>query len=106
MLDILKEIRSQIVNGEEGSLALSLSGKSLSLKNNASVVFDFTDIDFNSKLITNLLTKKFGEFLGLGEQLQNISILESIILNLSEEFRLSSGLNIDYDCVILSRLEA
>ncbi|MDR1687442.1 MAG: type II-A CRISPR-associated protein Csn2 [Clostridiales bacterium] len=53
-----------------------------------------------SKSITNLLIKKFSEFLGFGEQTEALNSLESIILNLAEDFRLKSGLNIEYDTTV------
>jgi CRISPR type II-A-associated protein Csn2 len=97
LLDILTELKYQVENGKEGEFNLSLGFKPLSMSKSVSVIFDFTYIDFNSKAITNLLTKKFAEFLGLGEQAEPLSNLESIILNLAEDFRVKSGLNIDYD---------
>jgi CRISPR type II-A-associated protein Csn2 len=97
LLDILTELKEQVENGKEGEFNLSLDFKPLNISKSVSIIFDFTDIDFNSKAITNLLTKKFAEFLGLGEQAEPLSNLESIILNLAEDYRIKSGLNIDYD---------
>jgi CRISPR type II-A-associated protein Csn2 len=37
------------------------------------------------------------EFLGLGEQAIYLNNLESTILNIAEDFRIKSGLNIEYD---------
>jgi len=100
LYDVLVELKNQVENGKDGEFSLSLDFKPLAISKSVSVIFDFTDIDFNSKSITNLLTKKFAEFLGSGEQAEPLSNLESIILNLAEEFRLKSRLNIDYDAVI------
>jgi CRISPR type II-A-associated protein Csn2 len=102
LLKFLTELRSQIESGSQGDFNLLFNDKMLKIEKNTAAVFDFTDINFNSKSITNLLTKKFTEFLGLGEQSEALINLESIILNLAEDFRLKSGLNIDYDATINS----
>ena len=98
--DILMELRSQVIDGADGGFTLLLNDKHVNIKNSVSTIFDFTDIDFNSRIITNLLTKKFAEFLGFGEQIEALTTLESIVLNLAEDFRLKSGLNIEYDAVL------
>ncbi|MDR2018262.1 MAG: type II-A CRISPR-associated protein Csn2 [Syntrophobacterales bacterium] len=103
LLQMLTELRCQIEDGKndnDDGLNLSFGGKPVDIEKNASIIFDFTDINFNSKTITNLLTKKFAEFLGLGEQSGPLMNLEAIILNLAENFRLKSGLNIEYDAVM------
>ena len=100
LYDVLMELKNQVENGNDGRFNLSLDFKQLIISKSVSMIFDFTDIDFNSKSITNLLTKKFAEFLGLGEQAEPLSNLESTILNLAEGFRLKSGLNIDYDTTV------
>jgi len=100
--DILMELRSQVVDGADGGFTLLLNDKHINIKNSVSSIFDFTDIDFNSRIITNLLTKKFAEFLGFGEQIEALTTLESIVLGLAEDFRLESGLNIEYDAVLSS----
>ena len=91
----LLEFRAQLENGEEGGFNLLLNDKPLSIAKSAAIVFDFTDIDFNSKSITNLLIKKFSEFITSGEQLEKLTGLESIVLGMIDDFRDYSGLNIE-----------
>jgi len=100
LLSILTELRSQTENGLSGNFNLSLNQKSVTIEKSAAIMFDFTDIDFNSKTITNLLIKKFSEFLGFGEQAETMTNIENIVLNLTEDFRLKSGLNVECDAVI------
>jgi CRISPR type II-A-associated protein Csn2 len=100
LLNMLMELKGQVEDGSDGNLNLSLNDKAFNMEKSVSIIFDFTDINFNSKQVTNLLAKKFTEFLGLGEQAQSLTNLESIILNLAEDFRLNSGLNIEYDTVM------
>jgi CRISPR type II-A-associated protein Csn2 len=94
LLEVLSELRNQTENGKEGDFHLLLNDKPVNIEKSTSIIFDFTDIDFNAKTITNLLTRKFCEFLGLGEQTQPLSDLENIILNLAEDLRVKSGINI------------
>lgn len=100
LLSILTELRSQIEDGSIGNFNLFINGKNVNIEKSGSIVFDYTDIKFNSKVITNLLIKKFTEFLGCGEQANTLTTLENLIFNLAEEFRLKSGLNIEYDAVM------
>ncbi|MDR2904752.1 MAG: type II-A CRISPR-associated protein Csn2 [Helicobacteraceae bacterium] len=100
LFEILRELRNQIDCGKEGRFNISLSGRVLNIEKSVSAIFDFTNIDFNSKAITNLLVKKFSEFLSLGEQAETLINLESIILNLAENFRIKSGLNVEYDAAV------
>lgn len=100
LLECLNELRYQAEGGKDGEFHLLLNEKAINVEKSVSLVFDFTDIDFNSKTITNLLTKKFTEFLGLGEQAQSLINLENVILNLAEDFRVKSGLNIEYDATM------
>ncbi|MFP3154526.1 type II-A CRISPR-associated protein Csn2 [Lachnospiraceae bacterium ZAX-1] len=100
LLTILSELRQQTEDGKEAGFTLLLNGKPMSMEKSVSVVFDSTDIDFNAKKITNLLAKNFSEFLGLGEQAEALTKLEKIIFNLAEDFRVKSGLNIEYDTVM------
>jgi CRISPR type II-A-associated protein Csn2 len=100
LFNMLMELKGQVEDGSDGDFHLSLNDKALNIEKSAAIISDFTDINFNSKSITNLLTKKFTEFLGFGEQAQSLTNLESIILNLAEDFRLKSGLNIEYDTVM------
>jgi len=97
LLDVLLELRRQAEDGKEGSFNLLLNDNALNMEKSVSIITDFTNIDFNSKSITNLLIKKFTEFLGLGEQAQPLTELECIVINLVEEFRLKIGLNIEYN---------
>jgi CRISPR type II-A-associated protein Csn2 len=100
LLTILSEMRDQIENGKEGEFHLLLADKCLKLEKSAGIIFDYTDIDFNSKSITNLMTKKFSEFLGFGEQAATLNELERLIQDLTEDFRLKSGINVQYDAVL------
>jgi CRISPR type II-A-associated protein Csn2 len=99
LLSLLSELRLQ-TDGRSGDFHLLLNDRELHFEKSVSAVFDFTNIDFNSKTITNLLTKKFSEFLGLGEQTESISTLEGLIITLTEDFREHSGLNVEYDTVL------
>jgi CRISPR type II-A-associated protein Csn2 len=100
LLTILSDIRKQCEGDKEGMLHLLLNGKELNFEKSVSGIFDFTDIDFNTKSITNLLTKKFGEFLRSGEQILALAELESKLLNLAEDFRIHTGLNLTYDTTL------
>jgi CRISPR type II-A-associated protein Csn2 len=100
LLTVLSDIRNQSEGDKDGNLNLLLNGRELNFEKNVTAVFDFTDIDFNAKSITNLLTKKFGEFLKFGEQVEALAELEIMVLNLTETFRIHSGLNIAYDAVL------
>jgi len=100
LLSVLSELRTQTEDGKEGTFHLLLNDKELNLEKSVSIIFDFTDIDFNSKKITNQIIKKFTDFLTFGEQLENLSKLESLVLNMAEDFRISSGLNVEYDTVM------
>jgi len=97
LLTILSELRSQSEDGKEGAFNLLLGEKALNIERSVSFITDFTDINFNSKPITNLLIRKFADFLGLGEQALPLTQLECIVLNLVEDFRLKSGLNVEYN---------
>ncbi len=97
LMTVLSQLRNQIDGGKEDGFNLSFNGKALSIQKSVSGIFDFTNLDFNSKSITNLLIKKFSEFLELGEQTESLITLESIFYNLAEDFKLKSGLNIEYD---------
>lgn len=97
LLKILMELKRQVEDGCDGGFSLTLNDKLLNLEKSASIIFDFTNINFNSRQIINLLGKKFSDFLVLGEQVGLLSQLESIILNLAEDFRLQSGLNVEYN---------
>jgi len=100
LLDVLLDLRRQAEDGKEGSFNLLLNDNALNMEKSVSIITDFTNIDFNSKSISNLLIKKFTEFLGLGEQAQPLTELECIVINLVEEFRLKSGLNIEYNTTL------
>lgn len=97
LLKILMELKSQIEDGCNGGFTLMRNDKLLNLEKSVSIIFDFININFNSRQIRNLLGKKFSDFLALGEQLESLTQLESIIFNLAEDFRLQSGLNVEYD---------
>jgi CRISPR type II-A-associated protein Csn2 len=103
LLDVVSGLREQSVDGKEGSFTLLLDDRVVNFEKSVSAVFDFTDIDFNSKQITNLLAKKFMEFLGLDEQAEALTELETDIFNLVENFRLSSGVNVEYDTSLNGR---
>lgn len=101
LLSVLKELRLQIEDGkEDGPFYLVLNEKGVDIEKSMDIIFDFTNINFNTKSIANLLIKKFSQFLGLGEQLESLEILEGSIVNLAENFRLKSGLNVEYDAVM------
>jgi CRISPR type II-A-associated protein Csn2 len=96
LLRLLVEIKNQTENNS-GDFNLLYNEKAQNFEKSVAMISDFTDIDFNSKSISNLLLKNFGEFLGLGEQAMHLTTLESTILNIAEDFRIKSGLNIEYD---------
>jgi len=97
LLSVLSDLRSQSEDGKDGSFNLLLGNKALNIERSVAFITDFTDIDFNSKPITSLLMRKFADFLGLGEQAQPLTQLESIVLNLVEDFHLQSGLKVEYN---------
>ena len=102
LYEYLNQLKEQSENDKLENFHLLLNNKVLNTEKSISLITDFTNIDFNSKQITNLLYKKFADFLTKGEQTSQIINLESIILNLAEDFRVNSGLNIEYDSTITS----
>ena len=99
LYSFITELRRQC-DGNEGSYVLSYGNKVLSFEKNVELISDLTDINFNSKNITNLVGKKFAEFMGEGEQGESLSTIEAIICKLADAFESRSNLNIEYDSSI------
>jgi len=99
LLQILAELKSQS-NGGQGDFSLLLKDRALCIDKSVFIITDFTDIDFNSKVISNLILKKFNEFVAMGQQLQALSSIETILLNLGDDFKNSTGLNLECETAL------
>ncbi|MDR1688046.1 MAG: hypothetical protein LBS21_05480 [Clostridiales bacterium] len=51
LLSVLLQLRNQIDGGKEDDFKLTFNGKALNMEKCVSGIFDFTNIDFNSKRI-------------------------------------------------------
>lgn len=96
LLDTLQALKDQS-NGIEGDFKLVQNYKALHFEKSFSIITDFTDIDFNTKFITNLLRQKFTDFVADSKQLHAITDIERILLNLVQDFAFDSNLSLDYD---------
>ncbi|WP_406037494.1 type II-A CRISPR-associated protein Csn2 [Succinimonas sp.] len=92
----VSELKNQIEGCTEQNFHLILNNNTLPMDKHAFGIFDFFNLNLNSKTITNLLLKKLVDFIIRTNQEERITNIEKNIYEIIDDFSLSSGLNIEY----------
>ncbi|MGN1393723.1 MAG: type II-A CRISPR-associated protein Csn2 [Succinivibrionaceae bacterium] len=100
----ISELRGQIDKGEYDVFSFTIDGQAKSLSKYVNAIFDLTNIDLNTKLVMNMITKKLGMYLTDSSQIDNKSMIETGVTNIIEDFKDYSGLNLDYDSEVSEAL--
>ena len=93
----VSELKNQIEGSTEQNFHLILDNNTLPLDKYAFGIFDFFNLNLNSKTIVNLLLKKLGDFIIRTNQEERLANIEKNIYEIIDDFSLSSGLNIEYN---------
>ena len=100
MYKFIRELRGQIEKGDYETFSFIIDEQLKTLSKYVNVIFDLTNIDLNTKPILNMVVKKLGVFLTDNAQINNKSMIESGVVNIIEDFKIYSDINVDYSVEI------